>query len=182
MKREDLKKLELEDGVIDAIMALHGKTVEKTKADMAFLQTEAEGLKAQFAEAAKQIETFKSLDIEGVKKQADEWKAKAEQAQSEAAAQIQKLKFETALGNALTGEKAKNPKAVQALLDAAALKYNDADGSIIGLKEQLEKIKSENDYLFESGTPTPQIVKGGNNQTLTTDALTAAMRKGAGLE
>lgn len=182
MKREELEKLGLEKDAIEKIMTLHGQAVEKHKADLSAAKVEADALKAQLQDASNQIESFKSLDIDGVKKQADEWKAKAEQAQADAAAQIQKIKFDTALTSALSEAKAKNPKAVQALLDANALKYNDADGSIVGLKEQLEKIKAENDYLFESTEVTPRIVAGGNNQHLQVDALTAAMRQGAGLK
>jgi predicted nucleic acid-binding Zn-ribbon protein len=182
MKREELEKLGLEKDAIDQIMALHGQTVEKHKTDLSAVKAEADALKTQLSEASKQIEGFKSLDIEGVRKQADEWKAKAEQAQTEAAQQVAKLKFDTALTGALSSAKAKNAKAVQALLDAANLKYNEADGSIIGLNEQLEKIKAENDYLFDSGTPTPRIVTSGNAPPSNTDALTAAMRAGAGLK
>ena len=182
MKREELEKLGLEKDAIDQIMALHGQTVEKHKTELATVKTEMQTVKDQLAEAGKQIEGFKSLDIDGVKKSADEWKAKAEAAEKSAAEQVAKLKFDTALTSALSSAKAKNAKAVQALLDANALKYNDADGSIVGLSEQLEKIKAENDYLFESITPIPQIVKGGNNQPVMSDALTAAMRQGAGLK
>jgi predicted nucleic acid-binding Zn-ribbon protein len=160
LKREDLKKLGIDDGVIDQIMALHGQTVEKSKADLAALKTEADGLKNQLSEANSAIEGFKKLDIEGVRKQADEWKAKAEEAQRQAQEQISALKFDTALNGALASAKAKNPKAVQALIDRAALKYNEADGSIIGLKEQLEKVKSEADYLFESDKPAPRFSEG----------------------
>lgn len=181
MKREDLKKLELSDEAIDAIMALHGQSVQKSKDAFDALKVEAEGYKTQLAEAGKRIEGFKSLDIEGVKKQADDWKAKAEAAEKSAAEQVAKLKFDTALTGALASAKAKNPKAVQALLDHGALKYNDADGSIVGLKEQLEKIKAENDYLFEDETPAPKIVKGGNTQTVIMDPDVIAMRKAAGL-
>lgn len=39
--------------------------------------TEVEALKDQLAEAGKQIEAFKGMDIEGVKKSAEGWKAKA---------------------------------------------------------------------------------------------------------
>jgi len=182
MKRDDLKKLGVADELIDGIMALHGQTVDKSKSDLATLKTETDAYKAQLEDASKQIETFKSLDIDGVKRQADEWKAKAEQAQTEAAAQVAKLKFDTALTGALSGEKAKNAKAVQALLDMNGLKFNEADGSIIGLKEQLEKIKSENDYLFDGGDPLPRIVTQTNNETVTTDAFTSAMRSAAGLK
>lgn len=182
MKREDLIKLGVAEEMVDKIMALHGSDIETHKTKLTTLQTELDNLKGQLKEAAAQIESFKGMDIEGVKKSADEWKAKAEAAEKDAQAQIQTLKFEHALDGALAGAKAKNAKAVKALLQADVLKLNEADGSILGLKEQLEKIKTENDYLFESDTPTPRIVAGGNNQSVITDKVVLAARQGAGLQ
>jgi predicted nucleic acid-binding Zn-ribbon protein len=181
MKKEDLIKLGLTDeAVIEQIIILHGKDIEKHKTGLSTAQAESDGLKKQLTDANAAIEGFKKLDVEGIKKAADEWKTKAEQAQTEANKQIAGLKFDHALDGALSGAKAKNGKAVKALLDAELLKLAD-DGSISGLKEQLEKIKSENDYLFESETPTPKIVVGGNNKSVITDAVVLAARKAAGL-
>jgi len=183
MKREDLEKLELNAEQINQIMALHGKDIEKHKADLAALTTERDGLKKQLEEANAAIEGFKQLDVDAIKAAADEWKAKAEQAQKDAQAQIQQLKFEHALDQALAGAKAKNVKAVRALLQMDALKLNEADGSIVGLKEQLEKLQSEADYLFESDQPAPKVVAGGNNQSvMNTDPFIAAFKRGAGLK
>lgn len=183
MKREDLTKLELADDVVDKIMALHGQDLEKHKAAAATAQAELDGLKKQLADANAQIESFKGMDIEGIKAAADEWKTKAEQAKADAEQQIQALKFDHALDQALAGAKAKNAKAVRALLQMDALKLNEADGSIVGLKEQLEKIQSEADYLFESDQPAPKVVAGGNNQSVTnTDPFIAAFKRGAGLK
>ena len=70
------------------------------------------------------------------------------------------MKFDYALTAALTGAKARNSKAVKALLDMDGLKLND--GKIIGLDEQLSQIKEENSFLFESDEPAPTIVKGTN--------------------
>jgi len=182
MKRDDLKKLELTDEAIDAIMSLHGKSTQTAKSEAEQAKAEAENLKAQLQEASTTIEGFKAMKPDELKAAADEWKAKAEQAQADAAAQIAALRFETALDGALTGAKAKNPKAVKALLDAANLKYNEADGSIIGLNEQLEKVKADNDYLFESDKPAPRIVSGGNNSNVLDDKVVAAARAAAGLK
>ena len=41
MKREDLKKLGIEDSLVDSIMALHGSDIEKNKTDLATAQTES---------------------------------------------------------------------------------------------------------------------------------------------
>ena len=180
MKREELEKLGLEKDAVDQIMALYGRDIEAHKTKISAAESERDGLKTQLEEASKAIEGFKGMDIEGIKKSADEWKAKAEQAQKDAEAQVYKVRYEAALSDALKDAKAKNVKAVRALLNEADLKLTD-DG-LIGLKEQLEKVKPENDYLFESDVPTPKIVAGGGNKPIENqDAVIVAARKAAGL-
>jgi len=179
MKREDLKALELEDGVIDQIMKLHGQDIEAHKTQLTEAEKQAETLQGQLEEATKAIEGFKDLDVDGIKQAADEWKAKAEQAQAEAQSEIERLKFDHALEGALSGAKAKNPKAVKALLDMEALKFND--GKIIGLEDQLKTIQEGNDYLFESDEPTPKVVTKGQGKTTLTDSAVMAARKAANL-
>lgn len=181
MQRNELEKLGLEKDAIDQIMALHGRDIEANKAKVSAAEAERDGLKSQLDEAAKAIEGFKALDIEGVKKSADEWKAKAEQAQKDAEKQVYQVRYESALADALKASKAKNVKAVRALLNEADLKLTD-DG-LVGLKEQLEKVKPENDYLFESDVPAPKIVSGGGNKPIENqDAVVIAARKAAGLQ
>jgi len=180
MKREDLKAQGLTDEQIEMVMAAHGKDVSKNQSDLAAAQAEAATLKSQLTEAGAAIESFKAMKPDELKAAADEYKSKYEQAQADAQKQVASLKFDYALDGALVGAKAKNSKAVKALLDASVLKMND-DGSILGLKEQLEKVKSENDYLFDSETPLPRIVTRGNSQSVLGDKTVEAARAAAGL-
>ena len=108
MKRDELKKLGLEDDVIDQVMALHGVDLERHKQAAETSKAELEGVKKQLTDANTAIEGFKALDVDGIKKAADDWKAKAETAQKDAAAQVTALKFDHALDAALTAAKAKN--------------------------------------------------------------------------
>lgn len=180
MKREELEKLELSKEVIDQIMAMNGKDIESSKSKIAALETELQTHKEQLAEANKAIDDFKSMDIEGVKKSAEEYKAKFEKAEADAKAQLEKLKYDHALEGALAAAKAKNNTAVKSLLNLSDIKLTEA-GEFVGLNEQLEKIKTENDYLFESDEKPPRIVAGGNNKPIADDAILAAVRRGAGL-
>lgn len=182
MKREDVLKLGVAEDLVDKIMALHGSDIESHKAKLTTAQAEADGLKKQIADANAAIEGFKKLDPEALQKAADEWKAKAEAAQADAEKQLAQLKFDHALDGALAGAKAKNAKAVKALLDPSLLKLNDADGSIVGLDEQLKKVKEGNDFLFDSDQPTPKIVTGGSPTTVLGDPMLLAVRKAAGLK
>lgn len=182
MNKDDLKKLGIEDDdLIQKIIVLHGKDIEAHKTSLTEANTTIDNLKQQLTDANKQIESFKGMDVEGIKKAADEWKTKAETAEQEAQKQIQALKFDHALDQALAGAKARNPKAVRALLEVENLKLNEADGSIIGLEDQLKKVKESNDFLFESDNPDPKVVAGGKNKPVLTDAVVLAARKAAGL-
>ena len=186
MKREDLEKLGITDKEqVDAIMTLHGKGVEAHKTAAESAQAELKTSQDQLSKANETIEGFKKLDVDGIKQAADEWKSKFETAQNEAAEQMSKMKFDHALDGALAAAKPKDQtatKAVKALLDHEGLKLQ-ADGSILGLNEQLEKIKSEADYLFESDGNDPKIVANANNTGVlqNADSFMAAARRGAQL-
>lgn len=145
-----------------------------SKADFNAANEAKKTLEGQLSEANKQIESFKELDIDGIKKAAEDYKTKFEQAEAEGKKKLEALQFEHALESALSGAKAKNAKAVKALLDLDGLKLNN--GEVIGLKEQLEKIKADNDYLFESDKNNPTIVKPTPGASVTGgDALRAVM-------
>ncbi len=191
MKREDLKKLGLTDDalekaglkadLIDDIMALHGKSIEKQKTDFETATTAAESLQKQLDEANKQIESFKALKPEELQKAVEDWKTKAENAQKDAEKRIAEMKFSHALDGALVGAKAKNPTAVKALLKTDELKLAEDGSTIIGFDEQVEKIKTDNDFLFYTDEPEPQIITGGKNKGLLGDAALMAAREAAGL-
>ena len=93
------------------------------------------------------------MDIDGVKKAAEEWKAKAEQAEKDAAQRIADMEFDGVLKDAITAARGKNAKAIAALLDIPSLKKStnrDAD-----LKTALETAAKENPYLFGENSPAP---------------------------
>ena len=73
MTREFLKKLGIEDkDTVDSIMAENGKDINAEKSKYADYDTTKQQLEA----ANKQIEELGKLDYEGVKKSAEEYKAK----------------------------------------------------------------------------------------------------------
>jgi len=108
-----------------------------------------------------QIEKFKGMDVEGIKAAAEKYKTDFEASQLTHKADLEKLQFGFALDNALKDAKAKNTKAVKALLNIEGLKLDGE--TIIGLKDQLEKVTTEAPYLFDvvDVEPAVSIVKGG---------------------
>jgi len=185
MKREELKSLGLTDEQIDKVMAANGADIETHKSATTKANTDLQAAKDQLAEANKQIEAFKEMKPEDLKKAAEDYKSKYDKLVEDHAAETKQHQFDSALEKGLAEAKAKNPKALKGLLDLTNLKYNEADGSLVGLKEQIEKIKPENDYLFESAEdaePTPEIVASAKTTPTKTSTFEAAMLKGAGLK
>lgn len=180
MKTDFLKELGLEKDVIDKILAENGKDIEtlkmqaeKDRAAISAKDVEIKSLSDQLAAAGEQIEGFKKLDVEGTKKAADEWKQKAEQAEKDRDEQIAAIKFDHALGAKLADVKAKDADILIKLIDKDNLKLTD-DGNILGLDEQLSKIKEEKGFLFEPDKPTPRIIAGGSGGEGGRDDIAAA--------
>ena len=165
MKREFLKELGLTDEQIDKIMAENGKDIEKYKALAETKEAELKQIKQQLEEANAQIEKFKDMDIESIKAAAEDYRQKYEKAKEEAQREIEQIKFNYAIEKALTDAKARNIKAVKALLDLDNLKLTD--DKILGLDEQLAKIKEENSFLFESDDKKelPKFIRPGGGDS-----------------
>lgn len=179
MKREFLQNLKMGDQalskeIIDAIMEENGRDIETAKKPFVDYET----VKEQLAKANKTIEGFKALDIDGVKKAAEEWKAKAEQAEKDAAARIADMEFDGDLKDAIAATKGRNAKAIRALLDVDALKAskNRADD----IKAALEGLKKDSGYLFESEETPPPYAGGTGTQKLIAGS-DAALRAAMGL-
>ena len=79
---------------------------------------------------------------------------------------IVKERLETAIQKALAEAKAKNIKAVRALLDESQLKMEN--GKLLGLIEQIAEIKQSDPYLFEGSRDTGSVSNPTKNthQTL----------------
>lgn len=166
MKREFLKNFkvgeqELPKEVIDAILDENGRDIEAAKKPFA----DYDDLKTRLEEADKTIEGFKGMDIDAIRKEADDWKAKAEQAKEDADAKVAEVEFNSKLTAAITGAKGKNAKAVMALLDLEALKTSKNQEADINAA--LEGLKKDSGYLFEEPqTPPPYAGGTGTHKLL----------------
>ena len=140
------------------------------------------GLETQLKDAGVTIEKFKGMDIEGIKKAADDYKAAAEKAAQDADERVATMQFDHTLENIIRENKGRNPKAIKALLDVETLRksQNQADD----MKSALATVKTENDYLFDNGeTPPPYAAGTGTapaSEKYTSEV--AAFRAAAGLK
>lgn len=157
-----------------------GSHVDKRKYDdkVAELGTANDTIKGLRETVAK----FDGVDLDGLKKAAADWENKYN-------TDIAAVKLDSAVNMALVEAKAKNPKLAKAALDMSVIKMDGE--SLLGLTEQLDKLKETDGYLFEAETKGDPKDNGGahffntggnHNGGGNTDAFTSALMKGAGLD
>ena len=162
MKREFLKKMELTDEQIDAIMAENGKDVNGLKEQVNSLTSEKDGLQSQLTERDTQLK-----DLKGKVKDSDELTAEIDKLQK--ANKEAKEKYEADLtaqqksflvDKALTDAGARNAKAVSSLLDLDSVEVKD--GQLTGLDDQLNALRESDSYMFkEDPQPSEPQPQGG---------------------
>lgn len=110
---------------------------------------EVKDLKEQLKERDAQLDDLKTKAAgnEELTKQINDLKEQNKKATEEYQAKLDKQAFDFALERKLAGEKARNPKAVKALLNLDNIKLDGEN--LIGLDDQLKAIKESDGYLFD---------------------------------
>ena len=160
MKTEDLKNQGLTDEQISFVMSENGKDIEKFKTENETNKTELKSVKEQLKSANETIESYKNMNIEDIKKSADDYKAKFEQSENERKSEIEKLKLSHAIDNALTKAGAKNLNAVKATLDLSNVKL-DGD-KLLGFDDLLKNSKEQDSYLYDDAQQSQGTGSTGN--------------------
>jgi len=143
MKKEDLIALGLTEEQTEKVLNANSEQLKEFVPYSRFkeLIDDKNELKKQISERDKQLETLKNStgDVETLKNT-------IKQLQDE---NISKIKLDNAIDNALGNAKAKNSKAVRALLDMEKIKFEN--DNLSGLNEQIEALKEAEDskFLFE---------------------------------
>lgn len=156
------------------------------RTDFNALNEEKKGLVTQVSERDAQLESLKKLDPEKLQAEITRLQGENTTAKQKYESDLSAIKRDNALDMALVTAKAKNSKAVKALLNMDDIKL-DGD-KLLGFDTQMEKIKTESGYLFEGDAKQDTTVtasSGGQHQEpLNGDAdkFVAAAMKGAGIQ
>jgi len=160
--KELLKKAGIEEGKLDGVIADIGKELPKYFIPKDKYNEVAEAkkkLEADIQERDNQLEQLKNAasNSEELKKQIEALQAENKKAAEEWQAKMSQMKLDFAIEKALAAAKAKNAKAVKALLDLEKVKLDGEQ--LLGLDDQLKTLKETDPYLFgDSGK-----VGGGTN-------------------
>ncbi|EJT8453813.1 phage scaffolding protein [Listeria monocytogenes] len=152
MKKEDLKALGLTDEQIESVMTAHGQSVQSLNTQIATLQQSEKELQSQVSKRDADLKKIQkdNSDNEELKAQIKDLQKENAEQETKYQESIVSIQRDSALNNLLAETKAKNPKAVAALLDNDKIVFKD--GELSGAKEQLEALQKSDGYLFDLGT------------------------------
>ena len=156
MNKEQLIEMGLIEELATSVMKeLDGNYVPKARFNE--VNTELKQAKDQVKERDSQLETLKKNvgDSEELKKQIEALQNDNKTKDEAHAAEIKQIKIDAAVDKALADAKAKNPKAVKALLDLAKAEISD-DGTIKGLDAQIKTLSEAEDSKFLFDTDNTQ--------------------------
>ena len=158
--KEKLIELGLSDSQIKSILEEQAKElngyIKKDKYDEK--QKERDELNKQLKERDEQLNNLKKGygDNEELKQRIAELQKTNEETETKFNKQINEFKFNSAIENVANKSGAKNVKALKSLLNFETIIVSD-DG-VVGLDEQINKLKETESYLFKNETVVNPVI------------------------
>lgn len=139
------------------------KTVAEFEKVKSRLEVERDNYKDSLDTAQNSLKEFEGVDVKDLNTKIANLTADLQKKDTEYQTKISDMEFNSVLDAAISESKAKNSKALKALLDVEMLKTskNQADD----IKKAIEKVKEENDFLFESSEPIKNPVAPTGNSS-----------------
>lgn len=152
MKSEFLKNLGItEQSVIDQIMAENGRDVEKVRTELTTVKQQVTDLQGQLSTKDSEIADLQTKvgDTADLNQQIAQLTADKTNLTNELNTKVSEIQKNHAIENGVRDAKARNIKAVIALLDTSKIKHEN--GELTGLTEQLDALKTGEDTSFLFG-------------------------------
>lgn len=187
MTRDFLKNLDLGEGAklpdaaVEAIMAEHGRTKPDQQRQITTLTTERDTLQAQLDVANETIQSYKDMDIDGIKQSAANWEQKYNSDMRSLREQLAAANYGYAVKDATAGMKFTSESARKAFIaELTDKKLPLQEGKLLGLEDFTKSFRESDPAAFAPEEERmPIAVKGGGSEIkLGTDA---ALRAAFGL-
>ena len=123
----------------------------KTAAEAEKLRTVRDNYKTRLDTATEQLKAFEGVNVDDLQGKITTLNRQLADQKADFEKQLADRDFDDMLNGAISGSKAKNVKAVRALLDLDAIRSSKNQAADV--EAALKKVKEENDYLFTSDEP-----------------------------
>lgn len=164
MKREFLKDLGLEDEVINKIMTENGKDIEKHKTEKDAYKTKYDDTKKLLDDANTTIQSYKEMDVEGIKKSAEDWKTKYETDTSALNNKIAQQEYEHQADKYLNKYEFSSNLVRSAVLNQfKEKKFKLENDTFLGADDFMKQLQESEPGIFKVLNPAPGNTGGTGN-------------------
>jgi seryl-tRNA synthetase len=158
MRRDFLKNLGIEDKeIIDKILDENSADIGRAKGDTDELKSQITQLQTQLNDKSTELNTLKesTKDYDSLKNTITQLESDKTDLTNQLNTKVLQIQKAHAVESGVRDAKAKNVKAVMALLDMDKITFEN--GELSGISEQLETLKTGDDtsFLFEGEQKTP---------------------------
>ncbi|MGS0666401.1 phage scaffolding protein [Staphylococcus arlettae] len=171
--RDDLREIGIDEESLEKVMTLHGQEVQglndkvsQKESKLKELQSTVDSYKEDNKQKDNELKDLqeKAKNGDDLQQTISDLRQANEDREKERQKEIKDLKFNHKLENKLRDVGARNVKAVRALLDSENLKFNDEENEVIGLQDQLEKLRESDSYLFVDSTNSDSSTQSSQQQ------------------
>ncbi|OTO00572.1 hypothetical protein A5804_002084 [Enterococcus faecium] len=157
MKREQLRELGLTDEQVNSVVGLHGQTVTELNSKLATAEQERDRFKEQLDSNQTELDALKESvkGNEELTQQLTDLKNKFNESEKDAQKKLAEQQKDFAIKLALKEVNARDEDIVLQLLNKEAIKVTDE--GLEGLKEQLDALKENKNFLFQEKENTPSV-------------------------
>ena len=170
MKKEDLLEQGLTEDQVSYVMAENGRDIERVKTKLTAAETARDEYKEQLETANTTIQSYKDMDIEGIKQSASDWEKKYNDDLKAMQDKLEGQAYDFALKEYVSGYQFTSDlvkEAVIAQLKTQGFKLND--GKFLGADDFMAQLKAANPSAFaDADIKQPKItLPGASNPPLT---------------
>lgn len=167
MTREDLEKLGLTENQVDGVMKLKSNAINVNENELITLKQKIKELEEdktsltkQIGDANKEIQSYKEMDIDGIKESATNWETKYNdlvKEQKEAKEKSIREERTNAFFNEVKFASESAKAGVIAQFNAKDFKYDEETQKFQGASEWLEELKTKDTGAFLSDVANPRF-------------------------
>ena len=148
MKLEELTKLGIAEDVAKQVVSMNETEIAAETKKLTDKEAELTMATDKIRELTEAVKKFDGVDVEKMKSEIADWNKRYNE-------DTTALKQENAISKLLATCGARDADIVGKLLDRSIIKFGE-DGKLIGISEQLEKLKTDKAFLFGDDKPAEE--------------------------
>ena len=176
MERKFLENLGIDKEIINQIMAEYGKNIQDLQKKISDFQEENQQLKNDNST----YQEFKDIKPDEIQQTINDLKNQIQENENKYKQDLADRDFNSFIDNGLNESKARDVRAVKALLDIDSLKNSKNQNE--DFKKAIEDLKKNKSFLFESNEPIDNVNVGGSQDTPPNDVEDIALRNIFGIK